>query len=70
MLPVVARPARAHARLGEAAQVEDGLDARQPRDGDEEVELAGAVLQVDPEVVGAVALQAGEVDRASEMNEP
>ena len=43
------------------------VDVADPRDGDEEVEAAGAVLERDPQVVGEVALQRGEVDAASEV---
>lgn len=66
VLPVEARPPCPHARLLEAAQVEDGLDAGQAGDGDQEVQLPRAVFQVDPEVVSAVPVQTGEVNRAPE----
>ena len=44
----------------------DRVELREARDGEEDVQLAGAALEVDPEVVGQVALQAGQIEGATE----
>ena len=44
----------------------DGVELGEARDGEEDVDAAGAALQVEPQVVGEVALQGGQVQGAAE----
>ena len=44
----------------------DGVELGEARDGEEDVDAAGAALQVEPQVVGEVALQGGQVQGATE----
>ena len=52
-------------RVAAAAAI-DGVELREAGDGEEDVQLAGAALEVDPQVVGQVALQGGQIKGASE----
>ena len=49
-----------------AATAIDGVELREAGDGEEDVQLAGAALEVEPQVVGQVALQGGQIKGASE----